>query len=95
MLPWYLTWSLVLAAAMPWRRPALVAFVAATVWLVLIAYPNGEGAMYDWAYLAGVAAVSALAAVSLVRPDPLRLSLRRPRPAEPSESAEPVSKQPA
>lgn len=86
MLPWYLTWSLVLAAAMPWRRSALVAFVAATVWLVLVAYPTGEAAMYDLLYLAGVAAVSALAAVSLVRPDPLRLSLRRP-PAGTTDTA--------
>jgi len=77
MLPWYLTWSLVLAAGMPWRRRALVTFVAATVWLVLVAYPSGEAAMYDVPYLIGVAAVSALAAVSLVRPDPLGLSLRR------------------
>jgi alpha-1,6-mannosyltransferase len=76
-LPWYVTWSLVLAAAMPWRRPALVAFVAATVWLVLVAYPTGESGMYEPAYLAGVAAVSALAAISLVRPDPLGLALRR------------------
>jgi alpha-1,6-mannosyltransferase len=74
MLPWYLTWSLVLAAALPWRRTGLVAAVAATVWLVLLAYPTGEAAMYDGLYLVGVAAVSVLAAVSLVRPDPLRLS---------------------
>jgi alpha-1,6-mannosyltransferase len=84
MLPWYVTWSLVLAAAMPWRRPALVAFVAATVWLVLVAYPTGESGMYAPGYLAGVAAVSALAAVSLVRPDPLGLTLRRPRAAAPA-----------
>lgn len=88
-LPWYLTWSLVLAAALPWRRRALVACVAATVWLVLVAYPTGEAAMYDVPYLMGVAAVSALAAVSLLRPDPLRLSLRR-RPTGPAESIEPA-----
>jgi len=99
MLPWYLTWSLVLAAAMPWRRPALVAFVAATVWLVLVAYPTGEGAMYDAPYLLGVAAVSALAAVSLVRPDPLGLALRRPATppdAQPEAPvAEPATRSPA
>jgi alpha-1,6-mannosyltransferase len=87
MLPWYLTWSLVLAAAMPWRRPALVASVAATVWLVLVAYPDGEAAMYDPIYLLGLAGVSALAAYSLVHPDPLRLSLRRP----PQPAAAPVA----
>lgn len=76
-LPWYLTWSLVLAAALPWRRPALVLAVAATVWLALLAYPTGEAAMYNPLYLLGVAAVSILAAISLVRPDPLRLSPHR------------------
>jgi alpha-1,6-mannosyltransferase len=81
MLPWYLTWSLVLAAALPWRRAALISAVAATVWLVLLAYPTGEAAMYDILYLLGVAGVSILAAVSLVRPDPLRLS-GRARPAD-------------
>lgn len=85
MLPWYLTWSLVLAAALPWRRPALVAFVAATVWLVLLAYPTGEAAMYDVPYLIGVAAVSAFAALSLVRPDPLGLSLRRSQETQPRQ----------
>lgn len=89
MLPWYLTWSLVLAAAMPWRRPALVGFVAATVWLVLVAYPNGEGAMYNVPYLIGLAAVSALAAVSLIRPDPLGLSSRN-RTAGQAELSEPA-----
>jgi alpha-1,6-mannosyltransferase len=91
MLPWYVTWSLVLAAAMPWRRPALVGFVAATVWLVLVAYPTGEAAMYNVLYLVGVAAVSVLAAVSLVRPDPLGLSLRRQAggpPAQPCAAAD-------
>jgi alpha-1,6-mannosyltransferase len=88
MLPWYLTWSLVLAAAMPWRRPALVGFVAATVWLVLVAYPNGEAGMYNVLYLIGLAAVSTLAAVSLTRPDPLGLSSRG-RTADTAERAQP------
>jgi alpha-1,6-mannosyltransferase len=78
ILPWYLTWALVLAAGLPWRRPALVAMVGADVWLVLVAYPSGESGLYDWLYVLGAAAVSVLAAVSLVRPDPLRLSSRGP-----------------
>lgn len=87
ILPWYLTWSLVLAAALPWRRPALVAMVGAAVWLVLVAYPSGESALYDWLYVLGAAAISVLAAVSLVRPDPLRLG-RQPRPPAPSRQPE-------
>jgi alpha-1,6-mannosyltransferase len=44
--------------------------------LVIAYYPNGEDALYNWAYLAVGAALSALAAVSLHRVDPLHLSLR-------------------
>jgi alpha-1,6-mannosyltransferase len=80
ILPWYLTWALVLAAGLPWRRTALVAMVGAAVWLVLVAYPTGETALYDWLYLLGAAGVSVLAAVSLVRPDPLGLKFRKPLP---------------
>jgi alpha-1,6-mannosyltransferase len=44
--------------------------------LVIAYYPNGEDALYNWLYLAVCAALSALAAVSLHRVDPLHLSLR-------------------
>jgi len=65
--------------------------VGTAVWLVLVAYPSGESALYDWLYLLGAAAISVLAAVSLVRPDPLRLG-RQPRPpGPPSPSRQPGS----
>jgi alpha-1,6-mannosyltransferase len=88
ILPWYLTWALVLAAGLPWRRSALVAVVGVDVWLVLVAYPSGESAMYDWLYVLGAVAMSVLAAVSLVRPDPLRLSSRSTTPGTPARAPE-------
>ena len=59
-------------------------------------YPTGQAAMYDPLYLLLVAAVSALAAVSLVRPDPLRLAWRRvePEPVTPSTGAPPPQSKP-
>lgn len=71
--PWYFSWALALAAGFAWSGRLVVGVVAASVWLLLVTYPTGESALYDWGYLAGAFAVSALAAASLVRPDPLRL----------------------
>jgi len=72
-LPWYLTWGLVLGACFAWTPRALGVAVAASTWLVLSAYPNGESALGSWSYMIGTVAVSVLAAVSLRRPDPLRV----------------------
>ncbi|MBP2473747.1 alpha-1,6-mannosyltransferase [Crossiella equi] len=73
VFPWYFSWALALAAGFVWSGRAVVGLVAVSVWLLLVTYPTGDSALYDWTYLAGAFAVSALAAVSLVRPDPLRL----------------------
>ncbi|WP_367130945.1 polyprenol phosphomannose-dependent alpha 1,6 mannosyltransferase MptB [Saccharothrix sp. HUAS TT1] len=75
-LPWYFSWPLVMAAALPWTTTGLKAAAFFSTWLLLVTFPNGDTALYSWVYLAGVAAVSALACVSLTRPDPLRLSDR-------------------
>ncbi|TQM53461.1 hypothetical protein FHU43_2861 [Halopolyspora algeriensis] len=72
--PWYLTWSLALAAALPWSRRALSVVVGASVGLVLAYYPDGEHGLYNWPFMAAVVGLSLLAAVSLTRFDPLRLS---------------------
>ncbi|GAA2826798.1 polyprenol phosphomannose-dependent alpha 1,6 mannosyltransferase MptB [Crossiella cryophila] len=74
--PWYFSWGLALAAGFVWSGRAVVAAVAASVWLLLVTYPTGDSALYDWGYLAGAFGVSALAALSMVRPDPLRLRSR-------------------
>ncbi|MDQ3601073.1 MAG: polyprenol phosphomannose-dependent alpha 1,6 mannosyltransferase MptB [Actinomycetota bacterium] len=76
-LPWYLTWGLVLGACFAWTPRALALVVAASTWLVLSSYPTGESALGSWPYMLGTVAVSALAAVSLLRPDPLRVRARR------------------
>lgn len=73
-LPWYFSWALVLAAALAWNLPALVTAALASVWLLLVTFPNGDTALYSWGYLVGALLASVLAAVSLVRPDPLGLS---------------------
>lgn len=80
-LPWYLTWGFVLASAFAWRRRYLSLVVGVSVFLVLVYYPSGEQGLNNWWFMAGVFAVSAYAAVSLVRPDPLGLiEAARPRP---------------
>ena len=84
-LPWYLTWALVLGAALRWPPRSLAWAVAASTWLVLCTYPTGEGAFTSWPYQLGVLAVSLVAATSLLRRDPLgvrgRTQLQYPVPA--------------
>lgn len=72
-LPWYLTWGMALAAALPWNRRTLCYVVGASVVLVLAYYPDGETALYNWPFMAAGLAAAVLAAVSLVRFDPLGL----------------------
>lgn len=78
-LPWYLTWSLPLAAAMPWTRRNLSYFVGGSVVLVLGYYPDGETALYNWPFMAVAVAAAILAASSLRRFDPLGLNDAFPR----------------
>ena len=63
--------------------------------LVIVYYPNGEDALYNWGYLAACALVAALAAVSLLHPDPLRLAAgarsRRPAIALPQPGTAPAA----
>jgi alpha-1,6-mannosyltransferase len=90
-LPWYLAWGFVLAAGLAWRRRQLAFVVGVAVFLVLTYSPAGEDLLYNWLFMAGAVAVSILAGVSLLRPDPLRLFADReevpdlkPSPAQPS-----------
>jgi alpha-1,6-mannosyltransferase len=76
MLPWYVSWGMALVAGAPWSRRALTWLVFFSLMLVIVYYPNGEDALYNWPYLAACAALSALGAVSLYRIDPLHLRLR-------------------
>jgi alpha-1,6-mannosyltransferase len=73
-LPWYLSWGMALLAAAPWSKRGLQVAVVVSLMLVICYYPNGEDALYNWPYLVLCGAIAVLAAVSLFRPDPLRLA---------------------
>jgi alpha-1,6-mannosyltransferase len=92
-LPWYVSWGMALLAAAAWTARGLQITVFVSLMLVIFYYPNGEDALYNWPFLALCAAMAGLAAVSLLRPDPLRLAAgarqrpRRPAPAGPAAVA--------
>ncbi|MFT3900340.1 MAG: polyprenol phosphomannose-dependent alpha 1,6 mannosyltransferase MptB [Gordonia sp. (in: high G+C Gram-positive bacteria)] len=72
-LPWYYTWVLCLAVAFtlpPWLRAVVVA--ASTIQLIVF-QPDDSIVLYQPLGLTLALVLGALAAVSLVRPDPLRL----------------------
>jgi alpha-1,6-mannosyltransferase len=72
-MPWYLMWGFVIATAMAWQRRHLAIIGGLSVFLVLTYTPGGEDLLYDWWFMACAAALSVLAGVSLLRPDPLGL----------------------
>jgi alpha-1,6-mannosyltransferase len=80
-LPWYLTWGLVLGAALPWPRRSLAWAVAGSTWLVLCTYSTGEDAFRAWPYQLGMVAAALVAGTALLRRDPL--GLRGPAPPVP------------
>ncbi len=86
-LPWYLSWGFCLLAMIAWSARGLQWMVLGSVWLMVAYYPTGETALYNWGFLAVAVAGGALASVSLLRPDPLRLRMPRraavPLPVEP------------
>ncbi|TWP44498.1 DUF2029 domain-containing protein [Lentzea tibetensis] len=75
-LPWYFSWPLALAAGLAWTTGGLVVISLASVFLLLVTFPNGDTALYSWGFLTFALAVSIVAARSLVRPDPFGLSSR-------------------
>ncbi|MHA6783895.1 polyprenol phosphomannose-dependent alpha 1,6 mannosyltransferase MptB [Pseudonocardia saturnea] len=78
-LPWYVSWGMALLAMVDWSPRALQVIVFFSLWLMIVYYPDGEAALYDLLVLGVGAVLAALAAVSLLRPDPLGLR-RAPRP---------------
>ncbi|MBW0115920.1 polyprenol phosphomannose-dependent alpha 1,6 mannosyltransferase MptB [Pseudonocardia sp. KRD-169] len=81
-LPWYVSWGMALLAMVDWTPRALQILVFFSLWLMVVYYPDGEAALYDLAVLGIGAVLAALAAVSLLKPDPLGLS-RRPVAVDP------------
>ncbi|MET0132544.1 MAG: polyprenol phosphomannose-dependent alpha 1,6 mannosyltransferase MptB [Kibdelosporangium sp.] len=61
-MPWYFSWPLVLAAG--FAAPAIVtgAIAGASVWLVIINYPNGDTGLYNWWWVLLTAAAGVLVA---------------------------------
>jgi alpha-1,6-mannosyltransferase len=89
-LPWYVSWGMAFLAMAPWTVRGLQYLVVVSTMLVIVYYPNGEDALYNWGYLAACLAVAVLAAWSLVRPDPLRLASGA-RHKSPPAADEPVA----
>jgi len=83
-LPWYVSWGMAFLAMAPWTVRGLQCLVVASTMLVIVYYPNGEDALYNWGYLAVWLAVAVLAAWSLVHPDPLRLAAGARNKVDPS-----------
>lgn len=83
-LPWYLSWGFCLLAMTAWSARGMQWVVFGSIWLMIVYFPNGETALYAWPYLVLCAAAGVLAAVSLLRPDPLglRRTRLRDRPAD-------------
>ncbi len=73
-LPWYVSWGMALLAAAAWTLRGLTVTVFLSVMLTIAYYSHGEDALYDVPYLLMWLVVAILAAVSLRRPDPLRLA---------------------
>ncbi|MFC7658514.1 hypothetical protein ACFQV8_21995 [Pseudonocardia benzenivorans] len=63
-----------------WTPKALSWLVFVSLWLVIVYYPNGEAALYNWGYLAGCALVCGLAAWSLLHPTRCGCDAGRTRP---------------
>jgi alpha-1,6-mannosyltransferase len=77
-LPWYLTWGLVLTAGLPWQRRHLAVIAGIAAFMVVTYSPDGETMLYNWPFMALAIALSIVAAVSVLRPDPLRLGAETP-----------------
>ncbi|HKN98894.1 MAG TPA: polyprenol phosphomannose-dependent alpha 1,6 mannosyltransferase MptB [Pseudonocardiaceae bacterium] len=98
-LPWYLTWGLAILSAAPWKRGWLAFSAALAVLILLVYYPNGEGAMGSPAHMIWVFLAAILTGWSMLRFDPLGLrdkpaghdtlpgDVAAPLPPEPETSA--------
>jgi hypothetical protein len=65
-----------------------LAFTAGLAVLILLVYfPNGEGAMGNLAHMAWVFLAAVLTGVSMLREDPLRLRFWRPTPTDTNGAA--------
>lgn len=89
-LPWYYSWPIAIAAGFALTRNTLAVLVGISTWLMVIFKPDGAHGLYEWPHVVLATAVAVLAAVSLLKEDPLRartwLSGAQPK-TEPSAAA--------
>ncbi len=71
-LPWYLTWGLAIFGATPWRARWLALPAGLAVLILLVYYPNGEGAMGDLPHMVLVILAAILTGVSMAQAWPTR-----------------------
>lgn len=83
--PWYFFWPLMLCAGLTWSGTGLVVLTFLLLWNMLSTFPTGDTALYNVPYLVLATALSALAAISLVRVDPLKLSPHRREKERPGD----------
>lgn len=72
-LPWYYTWVLYLAVAFTLPRWTRAVVVGVSVFMLIVFQPDDSILFYKLPEVLLATALSVLAAVSLLRPDPLRL----------------------
>jgi alpha-1,6-mannosyltransferase len=58
-LPWYFSWALAMAAALPWTTRTLSLLTAGSVLLMIVDYPDGHIGLSNWPYLTAGAIVPA------------------------------------
>jgi alpha-1,6-mannosyltransferase len=75
-LPWYLMWGLAIFCATPWQRTQLAFAAGIAVLILLVYYPNGEGAMGDLVHMIFVILAAVLTFASMLKVDPLGLRRR-------------------
>lgn len=83
-LPWYLTWGLAIFCATPWKRSWMAFTAGLAVFVLLVYYPNGEGAMGDLLHMVEVILAAILTGVSMLKFDPLGLRRNRHAPVTPA-----------
>ncbi|WP_254206142.1 alpha-(1-_6)-mannopyranosyltransferase A [Nocardia alni] len=79
-LPWYYSWPLALAAGFALSTGTLQWLVGLCTWLMLVFEPGGAIGLYNFWHVSVAILVAVLAAVSLVKVDPLRLRADPNRP---------------
>ncbi|WP_169736609.1 polyprenol phosphomannose-dependent alpha 1,6 mannosyltransferase MptB [Pseudonocardia spinosispora] len=79
-LPWYFSWGIALLAATAWTARGMSVVIAASIFLVISAFPSGEVSLYAFGYMILSMIGAFIAAKSLRKPDPLGLRRKAAAP---------------